>query len=229
MRMAGRVLAIGDVHGCSRALAAVLDAIRPSADDLVVPLGDYIDRGPDSRGVVEQLLALGRTCRVVPLLGNHEEMLLSARRNRLYRTEWFRDGGALTVESYGGLDRLPEDHLALFESCRPSFETGTHLFVHAGYEPDAPLEQQPAWVLRWRAVDRQPRRPHHSGKVAVVGHSAQRSGEILDLGFLRCIDTYCYGGGWLTALDVVSGEVWQANVEGALRDARVSLPPRCPT
>ena len=60
-------------------------------------------------------------------------------------------------------------------------------------------------------------RPHVSGKTAVVGHTPQRGGEVLDLGFLKCIDTFCNGGRWLTALDVTSGRVWQANNRGELR------------
>ena len=67
--MAERVIAIGDIHGCSQALEAVLRAIGPQADDTVVALGDYIDRGPDSRGVVERMLKLAKECRLVPLLG----------------------------------------------------------------------------------------------------------------------------------------------------------------
>src|SRR5262245_37847694 len=73
-----RTIAIGDVHGCSTALAALLDAIGPVESDTVVTLGDYIDRGPDSKGVIEQLIALEQRCRLVPLLGNHEEMILGA-------------------------------------------------------------------------------------------------------------------------------------------------------
>ncbi len=67
----GRTIAIGDVHGCSAALAALVRAISPTALDTLVFLGDYIDRGPDSRGVLEQVIALAERCSVVPLLGNH--------------------------------------------------------------------------------------------------------------------------------------------------------------
>jgi serine/threonine protein phosphatase 1 len=58
---------------------------------------------------------------------------------------------------------------------------------------------------------------HESGKVVIVGHTSQKSGEIVDLGHLQCIDTYCYGGGWLTALEVNTGEVWQTNQRGEHR------------
>src|ERR671921_455665 len=74
MTMPGRTIAVGDIHGCSSAL----DAIRPRNDDVVVTLGDYINRGPDSRGVIDRLIDLGRRCRLVPLLGNHDQMLFEA-------------------------------------------------------------------------------------------------------------------------------------------------------
>jgi serine/threonine protein phosphatase 1 len=227
--MAGRTIAIGDIHGCSAALRAVLDTIQPAEDDTVVTLGDYIDRGPDSRGVLDMLMALANRCHLVPLLGNHEEMLLTA----LYDPEalegWLRCGGAQTVLSYGwapggprrGLTGLiPEEHWQFLATCRPFHETATHLFVHAGYEPHLPLEEQREEALRWRVTDATTARPHGSGKVAVVGHTPQHSGEVLDLGFLVCIDTNCHRGGWLTALDVESKHVWQANQAGRLRAGR---------
>jgi len=72
-------------------------------------------------------------------------------------------------------------------------------------------------VLRWESLKLRQPGPHCSGKTAIVGHTAQRDGEILDLGYLKCIDTCCYGEGWLTALDVDSGQVWQADKEGRMR------------
>ncbi len=62
--------------------------------------------------------------------------------------------------------------------------------------------------------------PHISGKTAIIGHASQKSGEILDLGYLKCIDTWCYGDGWLTALDIDSGQMWQADKAGRMRDER---------
>jgi serine/threonine protein phosphatase 1 len=73
-------------------------------------------------------------------------------------------------------------------------------------------------VLRWRSLREHQPGPHVSGKIAVVGHTAQKDGEILDLGHLVCIDTYVYGDGWLTALDVQSGQVWQVGQEGRPRE-----------
>ena len=79
------------------------------------------------------------------------------------------------------------------------------------------MDEQPTEVLRWESLRDGIPGPHVSGKRAIVGHSSQKSGEILDVGHLVCIDTYCYGGGWLTALDVDTDEVWQVNRQGELR------------
>lgn len=80
--MAGRTIAVGDIHGCSRALDTLLDAIRPGSTDTVITLGDYIDRGPDTRGVIDRLIRLAGECTLIPLIGNHEAMLPEAFRNK---------------------------------------------------------------------------------------------------------------------------------------------------
>jgi serine/threonine protein phosphatase 1 len=224
--MAGRTIAIGDIHGCADALAALIDAVGPGPEDTLVTLGDHIDRGPDSRGVLNQFIALAGRCRLVPLLGDHEEMLLDALRDRAALRRWLTCGGAETLRSYGWspggprralADWIPQPHREFLASCRPYHETDSHLFVHAGFLPDLPMEQQPGQALRWRVTDARTASPHCSGKVAVVGHTPQRTGEVLDLGFLICIDTNCARGGWLTALDTDRGRVWQSDREGRLR------------
>ncbi len=213
----GRLIAIGDVHGCSVALKSLIEAIQPTPLDTLVFLGDYIDRGPDSRGVVEQVIALAERCHVVPLLGNHEEMLLAALEGKDNLRFWLKFGGQETLDSYGGdLKKIPEDHVRFVKRCRNYYETVGHIFVHAYYDPDRPLYEQNWNGLRWLSLPRNPVR-HCSGKIAIVGHTAQTSGEILSLGFLKCIDTFCHGGGWLTALEVESGRVWQANQSGEVR------------
>jgi serine/threonine protein phosphatase 1 len=225
----GRTIAIGDIHGCSRALRALLDAIGPGPDDLLVFLGDYIDRGPDSRGVLDTVIDLRERCTVVPLLGNHEEMLLAALEGQSELRYWLRFGGMEALASYGyggglgitpgGLRGfIPAEHLRFVRECRDYIETVGHIFVHAYYEPYRPLHEQRWGGLRWASLPPIPAR-HCSGKVAVVGHTPQKSGEILDLGFLKCIDTFCHGGGWLTALEVETGQVWQADAQGRLRPA----------
>jgi calcineurin-like phosphoesterase family protein len=217
-----RTIAIGDIHGCSQALEVVLRAIEPKPDDTIVALGDYIDRGTDSRGVVEQMLALAKQCRLVPLMGNHEIMLLDALNRGSYDSGWLLCGGKETLLSYGGgLENIPPDHIDFFRSLVPYYETDTHFFVHANYQYDMPLADQPDYLLYWEHLHLSPPRPHDGGKRAIVGHTSQKNCEILDLGHVVCLDTFCHGGGWLTALEVDSGQVWQADRFGNLRGAGV--------
>jgi serine/threonine protein phosphatase 1 len=218
--MTARTIAIGDIHGCSAALDALLNALRPRPEDTIVTLGDYINRGPDSRGVLDRLIDLGRRCRLVPLLGNHEEMLFEALAGS-YPLDYFLGvGGDATLDSYGpgrDLSLVPEEHWGFLGGCLGFHETDTHIFTHAGYDPDLPMGEQAGTVLRWESLRYSAPGPHTSGKTVVVGHTSQKGGEVLDLGYLKCIDTFCHGGGWLTALDVTTGEVWQADRGGALR------------
>src|SRR5437870_6195602 len=112
-----RTIAISDIHGCSAALAALLQAIDPTPFDTLVFLGDYIDRGPDSRGVFEQVIALAQRCSVVPLLGNHEEMLLAALEGQSELRYWLKFGGTEALASYGhraGPELRPADLRASF-------------------------------------------------------------------------------------------------------------------
>jgi serine/threonine protein phosphatase 1 len=219
-----RTFAIGDIHGCPRALDALVDQIQPTADDIMVPLGDYVDRGDDSKAVLDRLLELATRCQLQPLLGNHELMLLSALDSAEGLRFWLQCGGAATVESYGGdLYNISDAHLSFIRSCHRFFETDDHIFVHANYDPKLPLDLQPDRLLFWEhlmlfdhGMHTIPAR-HSTGKVAVVGHTPQENGEILDLGDVICIDTYCFGGGWLTALEVATGQIIQADREGNLR------------
>ncbi|MGA2034031.1 MAG: metallophosphoesterase family protein [Thermoguttaceae bacterium] len=216
----GRIIAIGDIHGCPAALEAVLGAIAPCPEDTIVTLGDYVDRGPDPRGVLDRLLAVQRGCRLVPLLGNHDQMMLLVCDGRWELLgDWRLFGGDTTLASYGGHvpDGVPAEHLDFLRSCRLVYETDRHFFVHAGYEADQPLDDQDRFIALWSSLKRRQPGPHYSGKIALVGHTRQKSGEVFDLGYLKCIDTDCYGHGWLTALDVESGQIWQADKTGKLR------------
>ena len=219
----GRTFAIGDIHGCARALKALIDHIGPTEDDALIPLGDYVDRGPESKAVIEQLIELQTRCQLTPLMGNHEIMMLAALESVESLSFWLQCGGKATVESYGGdLTAIPNAHLEFLRSCLNYFETSSHIFLHANYDPELPLDEQPEKLLFWEhlafydnGVHTIPGR-HFSNKIAIVGHTPQESGEILDLGDIICIDTFCVGSGRLTALEVNSGQVCQANKEGQI-------------
>ena len=109
------------------------------------------------------------------------------------------------------------EHYEFLEGCLDYHETDSHIFVHANYFPDIPMSEQEVGMLRWESLRDMTPGPHESGKTVIVGHTSQKGGEILDLGHLVCIDTYCHGSGRLTALDVRTGEVWQADREGRVR------------
>jgi serine/threonine protein phosphatase 1 len=218
--MSVRVIAIGDIHGCAAALRTIIDAIDPRPDDTFISLGDCVDRGPESRQVIEQLLQLREKCRLVPLLGNHEEMMLNYLDGRPQPDDWLECGGSATLASYGSPpngSKVPAEHIAFIRTWGDCYETDSHFFVHGSYEPARPLTEQHWQSLRWHSLRFGIPKPHASGRTAVVGHTSLKDGEILDLGHLVCIDTYCWGGGWLTALEPSTSQVWQADRAGRLR------------
>ncbi len=118
---------------------------------------------------------------------------------------------------------IPPEHIAFVRSCRDYYETDTHLLLHANYDPALPLAEQSPEMIRWRSLRDFVPTAHDSGKTAILGHTPNRAGEVFDIGYLKCIDTYCYGGGWLTALDLASGQTWQADRNGVLRADRVRV------
>lgn len=222
-----RSLAIGDIHGCANAFERLLSAIKPGGDDQLVTLGDYVNRGPDSSGVMQRLLRLHRSGRLIALRGNHEQMMLEARDDDEKFKRFLSNGGHQTLLSYsvlgdaGSLADVPDDHWDFIENvCRDWYEIDTHFFVHANAYPDHPLTEQPMFMLRWEPFDDPP--PHESGKVMVCGHTSQKSGRPRNLGHAICIDTYAHGGGWLTCLDVHSGRLWQSNERGDLREGDIA-------
>jgi serine/threonine protein phosphatase 1 len=215
-----RTIAIGDIHGCSKALQSLIEAVQPTPDDLIVTLGDYVDRGPDSKGVLDLLIDLRSRCRLVPILGNHDQMMLDAL-NGGPPFDWFECGGLQAIDSYGPgreLSAVPGEHKQFLESCLDYHETETHIFAHANYYDDIPMSEQCDAMLRWESLGWSTPGPHQSGKRVILGHSSQKTGEVLDLGHLVCIDTFCFGGGWLTALEVRTGKIWQVDCEGNPRE-----------
>jgi serine/threonine protein phosphatase 1 len=213
---APRTIAIGDIHGCADALAGLLVAIAPTPNDRIITLGDYIDRGDNSKGVLEQLLELSKQHQIISLRGNHEEMLLDAFQDQAGHEFWMNCGGMTTLGSYGSAGEIgviPKEHIDFVRRLRLYYETDTHLFIHANYDPNLPLEKQDPRILLWRTLDHIPG-PHYSGKIAIVGHTPQLSHRILDLGYLKCLDTGCGEEGLLTALDLGSGQTWQVDERG---------------
>jgi serine/threonine protein phosphatase 1 len=230
IRVPSRVVAIGDVHGCATALRAIVQAIGLQSDDTLVMLGDCVDRGPESRQVIDEVLKLRGCCHLVPLLGNHEEMMLNFLDGKPQPDNWLEVGGAATVRSYSEKsepEEIAPEHVEFIRSWGDCYETSSHFFVHGNYEPERRLAGQHWQTMRWQSLKNRMPGPHVSGKTAIVGHTSLKDGDVLDLGHLICIDTYCWGGGWLTAFDTTSGEIWQFDREGKQR-RKVPTPRRVP-
>lgn len=246
-----RLFAVGDIHGCATALDTLLAAIAPRPSDRIITLGDYINKGPNSKAVLDRLLELSRWGLLIPLLGNHELKLLIAGRfgQAMVNGEVFVDQA--TLASYAGassgapldpsnlprdinsydLKMIPESHWNfLTNQCLRWFTTEKHIFLHGTLSSHKPLLNQPDRAIFWDKLD-QPQ-PHPSGKILVCGHTPQRSGYPLNLGHTLCLDTAVCEGQWLTCLEVNSGDIWQANQQGHLRRSHLQdygpIPPTFP-
>lgn len=212
-----RIFAVGDVHGCDIALETLLEQMELTSADRLIVLGDVIDRGPDSCRVVEMILDAGNSCRTDFVMGNHEQMLLDSLHNPAILQSWLGWGGAEALESYGGhLDDIPDEHLDFFAAALPYVETDSDICVHANLEPGVPLEQQTADWLRWQKITGQ-ELPHESGKRIVCGHTPMPGDIPHTLDGWVMIDTGAYKGGFLTALELGSGEILQSRQTGEFR------------
>ncbi len=138
-----KLIAIGDVHGCARSMDALLEKLTPYDDRTFVFIGDYIDRGPDSRSVVDQLLEFRKDHETVFLRGNHEQLLLDSIDNNDYSL-WLTNGGATTLDSYHAdypNPDLPSAHMQFYRDTRLYYETSRYFFVHAGMPADQMVEE----------------------------------------------------------------------------------------
>ncbi|MET0375628.1 MAG: metallophosphoesterase family protein [Rhizorhabdus sp.] len=225
-----RWYAIGDIHGCYAELNRLIKSIddddtrRGAADTRLLFVGDYVDRGPGSREVIELMMRLdiGEE-RVVFLMGNHEETLLSAADgNRRAAALLHKMGGRETLLSYGvrALDydnadpagiidmirtAIPVDHLQWLRKLRLSYEVGDYMFVHAGVRPGVSLDSQLASDLRWirkEFLDS----PADHGRMIVHGHSV--SDQIDERANRIGIDTGAYATGKLSAIGIEGTERW---------------------
>jgi serine/threonine protein phosphatase 1 len=230
-----RVYAIGDVHGRLDLLDDALSRIeadiggRPRARNIIVFLGDLIDRGPASAEVVERVRTYRRPdLRTVFLSGNHEEVLLRLLRGESrFLHDWLSFGGAECVKSYAinpaALKRMdagqavavlrqkiPDSHQAFLQGFVDTFRIGSYLFVHAGVRPGVPLSEQTQADLRWI------RRPFldnsdDHGFIVVHGHTIASE---IDIRSNRIgIDTGAYRTGILTAMGLEGQERWFLQTE----------------
>lgn len=225
-----RAYAVGDIHGRLDLLDEMLSMIeadiaeRPKAKNVIVFLGDLIDRGPQSAEVVERLrLYSSGDARTVFLMGNHEEVMLRVLDGdgALLR-DWLKFGGAECVRSYGidpaeldsmdphrAVDRLksaiPQEHVDFVRSFADTLSFGSYVFVHAGIRPGVPLADQAQKDLRWiRSPFLDDPRDH--GFIVVHGHTI--SPQIDECGNRIGLDTGAYQSGVLTAMGIEGTRRW---------------------
>jgi serine/threonine protein phosphatase 1 len=230
--------AVGDIHGRLDLLEAILDRIEADARDsataerrMLVFLGDYVDRGPDSRGVADRLIGdLPQGFETYFLKGNHEAMLLDFLEDASSLDHWLRNGGAETMRSYGvntesliGFGApaemwrtafaaaLPAAHLRFFRELKLSVSFGDYLFVHAGVRPGVPLAAQSEADLIWI---RSPFLDYAApfGKIVVHGHTPGK--EPVTRSNRIGIDTGAFFTGRLTALRLEDGSKDFIRTEG---------------
>ena len=217
-----RIYAVGDVHGNLKELSTLIDFItqeRPITEhDLVVFIGDYIDRGPDSRGVIEYLRTF---CQKNPntqcLQGNHEEMLLSFLGLSGEHGEFYlANGGARCLESYGidpTIERseivraLPQGDIEFIKGLSVGVIVGNYILVHAGIRPEVPLEMQDPHDLRWIRYDFISNQ-HRLGKTVVFGHTSFNE-LFIDLPYKLGIDTGIAYGNALSIVELTQGLQYQ--------------------
>ncbi len=188
----GRLFAIGDIHGCPDELAAVLKSIAPTAGDTVVFVGDYVDRGPSARDVIEIALDLEN-----------------------YGESFLFNGGIATLDSYGvreedlenAFERLPDAHLGFMTRLATSYLRPPYLFVHAGIMPTRQLEEQQTEDMLWIRQEFI-FNPHKIDATVVFGHTPMR-GVMIDLPYKLGIDTGLVYGGKLTCVEFTEGVLYQ--------------------
>jgi serine/threonine protein phosphatase 1 len=226
-----RVYAIGDIHGRNdlfQQLLAQIDAddtARGAAQTQIILLGDLMDRGPSSAQVIDTAIALKAAKPLTRfLMGNHEEVFLSACRDPNTEIVRFliRIGGEATIMSYPITrseyldmdiqeltDRLPglipEAHLAFLESFEDQIVIGDYAFVHAGVKPGTPLAQQSPKHLRWIREEFTGHRSDFE-KVVIYGHTI--TGEVDEARCRIGIDTGAYSSGKLTAIGLEGSDRW---------------------
>ena len=161
---------IGDVHGCVNELKLMINKLSINAEDTVIFLGDYIDRGKFSFEVIEYLLSLKYNCKF--MMGNHEDMLINVLNNEYGSKKlWLYNGGMNTVKSYkDDISNIPQTHLDFLENLELCFETNNFFFVHAGINPNNKSVQTQEDMLWIRDVFIQ-NQIFDIGKVIVFGHT----------------------------------------------------------
>ena len=213
-----KIFAIGDIHGCLWSLEKLLNILPVNwGKDLVIFLGDYIDRGPDPRGVIEKILELKEFYKdkIITLKGNHEWMFERFLKG-IDIDIFLYNGGGMTLKSYynkEGYLEIPEEHLKFLRELKLYYETEDYIFVHAGLRPGKELKEQSEEDLLWIRESFY-LSEYKFPKIVVFGHTPFPAPLILEdrIG----IDTGCVYGGALTAIELPEKKIYQIECRGQI-------------
>ncbi len=165
-----RTIAIGDIHGRFDCLTSLVCKLKFTKDDTIIFLGDYIDRGPESKEVIDSIIYLQGKFKVVALKGNHEDLCLKAYSDEKNNADiWIYNGGGNTLKSYKNM-KVSKKHLDWMRKLPLYFETERYIFVHAGLLPGKPLRDQNEHTLMWIRNDFI-ESDYDWSKVIVFGHT----------------------------------------------------------
>jgi|UniRef100_A0A7C3SK59 serine/threonine protein phosphatase 1 len=214
------IFAIGDIHGCLDHLERLLEAVNPDLHrHRLVFIGDYIDRGPNSKGVVDFIIRLKKLYpaeNIICLKGNHEAMFLDFL-NGIEPELFLFNGGRSTLREYWGEHwyrlkklRLPAEHKEFYLNLKKYYETPDYIFVHGGLKPGVPLEEQKEEDLLWIRGEFIASFEDF-GKRVIFGHTPMRYPLVMPnkIG----IDTGCVYGNFLTCLRLPAEEFYFAGLE----------------
>lgn len=219
--MTARFFIVGDIHACPQELESLLTSLSLQHEDRLVCLGDYVDRGPDARQVVDFLLSLkaNAVCKMTFLKGNHEDMFLDfLGYGGHYGEAFLMNGGVQTLMSYGCdssflmsgaqlATQIPEAHREFFQNLELLFPSDDILCVHAGIDPLRSLEEQDPEDLLWirqTFIDN----PHRLPYTVIYGHTPQREAQF-HLPYKVGIDTGLVYGGKLSCLELTEKKLFQ--------------------
>lgn len=217
-----RLFAIGDIHGCYKAFRTMIEQkIQIREEDKIVLLGDYIDRGPQSKEVVDYIIDLQNSgFDIVPLIGNHEAMLLDTLSNNEYFSIWIQNGGTETLRSFGisSLGKLAPHYIDFFKGLPYYFEFEDYLFVHAGFNDSLKDPFDDKFHMIWKCRESY-RHPSLTDKTIVHGHrpisvtactdNIQSQNKVINLD-TGCVYTDINGHGSLTALELYTKSLFFA-------------------
>lgn len=213
-----RLFAIGDIHGNYLSFKSIVEQFKYKKQDTIVLLGDYIDRGQGSYEVIEYILELKTKCNLITLRGNHEQMLLWSTYDKSYFPWWMRYGGKETLESYrrngelryndDSLPIFPDRHLEFYKNLLAFWENDDCIFVHAGYNESGHLDcEESLWGPLY--PNKRLLKPHPSGKLVVVGHTAHQQVTYLGLAEkILALDTGSgFSDGYLSGVELCGDRV----------------------